>query len=140
MSDRELLFSVTLDDCVLQHFRAGGKGGQHQNKTDSGTRIIHEPSGARGESREGRSQLQNKKNAFRRMTEQPAFTWWVAQETRRLRGELSTEAVVDGMLADPKQTRVEVKDANGRWVEVDPSELKDYEATVTGTRVSVRTK
>lgn len=73
----ELLFSVTLKDCDVQHFRAGGPGGQKQNKTSSGTRVIHRPSGARGESREERSQLQNTKAAFRRMAESPQFRIWV---------------------------------------------------------------
>ena len=63
---RELLFSVTRDDFTIQTFRAGGKGGQKQNKTDSGVRCIHNASGAVGEGRDERSQLQNKKNAFKR--------------------------------------------------------------------------
>lgn len=61
---RKPVLSVTIDDCEVQHFRAGGKGGQHQNKTSSGSRVIHHPSGARGESREERSQPQNTKNVF----------------------------------------------------------------------------
>src|SRR5580693_2462805 len=77
---KELLFSVTLKDCVVQHFRSGGKGGQNQNKRDTGTRVIHKPSGARGESREERSQLQNTKAAFRRMTETAKFKVWVNRE------------------------------------------------------------
>lgn len=49
---RSLLFSVTIKDCEVQTFRAGGCGGQNQKKRDTGVRIIHHPSGARGESRE----------------------------------------------------------------------------------------
>jgi protein subunit release factor B len=60
---RELVLSVTLKDCEVQTFRAGGKGGQNQNKRDTGVRIIHHPSGARGEARDERSQLQNKRLA-----------------------------------------------------------------------------
>lgn len=70
---RELIFSVTLKDCEQQTFRSGGKGGQNQNKRETGVRIIHHPSGARGEARDERSQLQNKKLAFRRMAEHPLF-------------------------------------------------------------------
>jgi Protein chain release factor A len=73
MSDRVKILSVTIHDCDVQHFRAGGKGGQNQNKRDTGTRVIHRPSGARGEARDERSQLQNKRLAFRRMAESPAF-------------------------------------------------------------------
>lgn len=77
---RELILSVTLNDCEVQHFRSGGPGGQNQNKRDTGCRIIHHPSGARGESREERSQLQNKKQAFKRMVQTGAFRMWLARE------------------------------------------------------------
>ena len=73
MSERIKILSVTIHDCDVQHFRSGGKGGQNQNKRDTGTRVIHRPSGARGEARDERSQLQNKKLAFRRMAESPTF-------------------------------------------------------------------
>jgi protein subunit release factor B len=70
---RERILSVTIHDCEVQHFRSGGKGGQNQNKRDTGARVIHHPSGARGESREERSQLQNKRAAFLRMVKSPTF-------------------------------------------------------------------
>ena len=70
---KEKLFSVTLEDCEVQTFRSGGNGGQNQNTRDSGVRVIHPPSGARGESREERSQLQNKRKAFRRMAESASY-------------------------------------------------------------------
>lgn len=70
---RRKVLSVTIDDCVVQHFRSGGSGGQNQNKRDTGTRIIHPPSGARGEARDERSQWQNKKLAWKRMLATPAF-------------------------------------------------------------------
>jgi protein subunit release factor B len=70
---RTRILSVTIHDCEVQTFRSGGKGGQNQNKRDTGVRVIHHPSGARGESREERSQLQNKKLAFRRMVDSKPF-------------------------------------------------------------------
>lgn len=70
---RTRILSVTIHDCEVQHFRSGGKGGQNQNKRDTGTRVIHRPSGARGESREERSQLQNKRKAFVRMAQSREF-------------------------------------------------------------------
>ena len=111
---KELLFSVGIDECEVQTFRAGGKGGQNQNKRDTGIIIIHHPSGARGESREHRSQLQNKKAAFRRMAESPAFRYWVAVRSGRIESE---KEYLERML-DPKNIRVEVKE-NGKWVETD---------------------
>ena len=60
---RHRILSVTPADCELQTFRSGGSGGQNQNKRDTGVRWIHPPSGARGEARDERSQLQNKRLA-----------------------------------------------------------------------------
>ena len=77
MAKRELLFSVTLADCDVQTFAAGGPGGQHQNTSNTAIRITHRESGAVGESREHRSQLQNKKAAFRRMTASGKFRVWL---------------------------------------------------------------
>jgi len=70
---RTKILSVTTADCELQTFRSGGKGGQNQNKRDSGARYVHHPSGARGESREERTQWQNRKIAWRKMVESPVF-------------------------------------------------------------------
>jgi peptide chain release factor 2 len=46
-------------DLTRQVFRCGGPGGQHQNKTESGVRYIHKPTGVAAESRSERSQHQN---------------------------------------------------------------------------------
>ena len=73
---KELLFSLTKKDFELQFFRAGGKGGQKQNKTSSGCRIIHKESGAIGESREQRQQTANKKLAFQRLIQSKEFQIW----------------------------------------------------------------
>ncbi len=45
-------------------FRCGGPGGQHQNKTESGVRYTHLPSGIAAESRSERSQHKNSDNAM----------------------------------------------------------------------------
>ena len=74
---KQLLFSITAKDLEVQVFRAGGKGGQKQNKTSSAVRIIHRASGAVGEARDERSQHQNKKLAFQRMVASPAFQSWL---------------------------------------------------------------
>lgn len=113
MTERQRVLSVTIHDCEVQTFRSGGSGGQNQNKRDTGVRVIHHPSGARGESREERSQLQNKKTAFRRMVESSAFRAWV----RRQGGEdARLIAAVDREMW-PDRLRVEVRDEEGRWVE-----------------------
>ena len=52
-------------DLEWQHFSTGGPGGQHQNKTQSGARCIHRPTGVRAESRVDKSQHKNKDNALK---------------------------------------------------------------------------
>lgn len=56
-----------LAQCDVETFRSGGKGGQHQNKTDSGVRLIHGPTGVRAASRTDRSQHRNKQVALERL-------------------------------------------------------------------------
>lgn len=80
---RERILHLTKKDFTIQTFRAGGKGGQNQNKRDSGVRIIHPPSGARGEARDQRSQAQNRRSAFMRMYESDEFQLWLRMEHAR---------------------------------------------------------
>lgn len=118
---KDLLFSVTLKDCEVQTFRSGGKGGQNQNKTDSGVRIIHHPSGARGESREERSQLQNKRTAFVRMAESASFQFWARAVANNVKTPLEIEAEVEREMA-PEFLKTEVI-VDGEWVTVSPDSL-----------------
>jgi peptide chain release factor 2 len=52
------------DDLKRDTFRSGGPGGQHQNKTESGVRYTHLPTGIAAESRTERSQHKNDANAL----------------------------------------------------------------------------
>ncbi len=56
--------SDLLEQCRVDVFRSGGKGGQHQNVTESGVRLTHLPTGAVVTSRRFRSQLANKRKAL----------------------------------------------------------------------------
>ncbi len=53
----------------ITFFRSGGPGGQHRNKTETGVRILHPPSGIRVSATERRSQAQNREQAFERLEE-----------------------------------------------------------------------
>lgn len=52
------------DELKRDVFRSGGPGGQHQNKTESGVRYTHLPTGIAAESRSERSQHKNDVNAL----------------------------------------------------------------------------
>lgn len=64
---KELIISYTRKDFRVDTFTAGGPGGQHQNKTQSGVRITHIPTGLSSECREFRNQGRNKKIAFSKL-------------------------------------------------------------------------
>jgi protein subunit release factor A len=56
-----------LAECEVETFRSGGPGGQHQNKTESGVRLTHMPTGIRALARDERSQHRNRALALRRL-------------------------------------------------------------------------
>ena len=94
-------FSVPESDLRWDTFRAGGKGGQNQNKRDSGARVTHIPSGAVGESREERSQLQNKKTAIERMTKTKVFVTWAKMQIALIEeGYQNIEKKLDTLMKD----------------------------------------
>ena len=59
--------ALTVQDVRFEAFRAGGPGGQHQNKTESAVRAIHIASGLSVVAREERSQHRNKALALERI-------------------------------------------------------------------------
>jgi protein subunit release factor A len=56
-----------LAECRIETFRAGGPGGQHQNKTESAVRLTHLPTGITVTARDSRSQHRNRQIALGRL-------------------------------------------------------------------------
>lgn len=112
---KELLFSITRKDFRIDTFRAGGKGGQKQNKTNSGVRVTHIESGAVGESREERSQHVNKERAFKRCIESEVFKRWHRRKTAEI---LANKAEIERQVTESlKPSNIKAEVFNGeKWV------------------------
>ena len=120
---KELLFSVTADDCDWQYLRGTGPGGQKRNKTESKVRCIHRASGAIGESDETRYQPQNRKLAFRKMAETKEFKIWHKLETARLMGDKMTIEEKVERAMNENNIKTEIKQ-DGKWVAVKNLEIE----------------
>jgi protein subunit release factor B len=114
MKKRELLFSITKKDFTIQTFNTGGPGGQNQNKREMGIRIIHKESGAVGESREYKSQLQNRKAAIKRLVEHPKFKIWHTRKVMELEEGRTIEQKVEEMM-NLKNMKIEIKEKD-KWI------------------------
>lgn len=97
-TDEELLAQ-----CRVETFRSGGKGGQHQNTTDSGVRLVHLPTGVRVSSRSERSQHRNKALALTRL-----------RKKLEARNERPTPRVPTKVPKREKARRLEEKRRRGR--------------------------
>jgi len=107
------LFSITKKDFKVQTFRAGGKGGQHQNKTDSAVRIIHPDSGAVGISRNDRSQYRNKKLALQRLVKSKKFKLWIQRRANEIEVGETLEIQVEQSMK-PENLKIEYR-KNNKW-------------------------
>ena len=122
MSERELLFTVTIKDFDVTHTRGSGPGGQHRNKTSTGVRLVHRASGAVAESTEHKSQDQNKREAWRKIRETPEWQRWFRDMVATTAGRPTVAQRVERAMA-PANITTQVLDEKSRWVTVDPEEL-----------------
>src|SRR5262249_59099253 len=76
----DIEIEIRREDVERQTFRSGGPGGQHQNKTESGVRLIHRPTGIVAECRNERSQHKNEDMAWKMLK---AKLYAVEEQKRR---------------------------------------------------------
>ena len=84
MSKKELLFSITKKDFIIEPYKGSGAGGQHRNKTMSCVRMRHPESGAEAIGTEHREQSRNRKAAFRTLVDSKKFKAWYKRKVAEL--------------------------------------------------------
>lgn len=62
--DDTIVVDINPADVRVDLYRASGAGGQHVNRTESAVRLTHTPTGIVAQSQTGRSQFQNKDEAW----------------------------------------------------------------------------
>lgn len=96
----DIEIEIKENDLIMQTFCSGGPGGQHQNKTQSGVRLIHKPTNVRAESRTERSQNKNYDNCIKLLQSR----LYAIEENKRL-GELASRYDSKGEIAFGSQIR-----------------------------------
>jgi peptide chain release factor 2 len=97
--DDDIKIEINEKELEMQTFCSGGPGGQHQNKTQSGVRLIHK-SGVRAESRTERSQPKNYANALALLKSR----LYMIEEQKRM-GDIANRYDAKGEIAFGSQIR-----------------------------------
>lgn len=93
---------IKKEDLRTDTFRASGAGGQHVNKTESGVRFTHIPTGIVSESTDSRSQIKNREIALQRLYVKIKEA--KRQEDQRIRKEQRKSLVGSGDRSDKIRT------------------------------------
>ena len=102
-------------DCEMEFFIAGGPGGQHRNKVETGVRLTHRPTGLVVTATERRSQSANREAAFERMAERLTEL----QRVRKPRKPTRPSTASKQQRLEGKRQRSEIKRARSRKNVVD---------------------
>lgn len=87
-------------DFRLDFFRAGGKGGQKQNKTSSGVRITDLVTGISAEGRDERKRSQNQSNAFYRLVDKLVDFYSEVPQSKLATEVIRSYREIDGRVVD----------------------------------------
>ena len=96
------------DDIRIDFFRASGPGGQHRNKSETGVRLTHLPTGIVVTATESRSRHLNLRQAFARLEAKLAVRNRIViprVPTRPGRGAIERRLEQKRLQAERKRTR-----------------------------------
>lgn len=110
---KELLFSLTEKDFEFSFSHGTGCGGQARNKSLSAVHCKHLLSGAQSYSQDGRSQKDNKIDAFSKLTKSPKFQSWLKIEIMKKSGQM---AEIDRIVESEMKRNVKIEGViDGKW-------------------------
>lgn len=112
---KELLFSITRKDLLVDFFSGTGKGGQHRNKHMNCVRLRHPESGASVTGQSNKSRAANIKEALDNLVADAKFKLWHNKKVNEVLNKMTLEDIVDEMMS-PENIKTEVK-KDGKWVE-----------------------
>ena len=104
------LLTLTAKDFVIWYYSGKGAGGQHRNRHMNCVKISHPESGVTCCGTEQKSRIQNKRMAFKRLTEHPKFKAWLSMKS--LHEEDIKRAV--GEAIKPKHLSIQLW-KEGKW-------------------------
>jgi peptide chain release factor 1 len=122
---KELLFSLTKKDFVVEYYNGTGNGGQNRNKVATACRIRHPASDTTSTCQEERNQKVNRERAFERLLKKPKFKKWLQIETARRMDTLKN--IEERVEQEMKNIKMEVRDENEKFVVVDEQYFIDAE-------------
>jgi protein subunit release factor B len=98
-------------ECEMEFFVAGGPGGQHRNKVETGVRLTHRPTGIVVTATERRSQSANREAAYERLAQRLEER----QQVRRPRRPTRPTGAAKARRREEKSIRSQIKRGRGRF-------------------------
>ena len=101
-----------LQHCEERFVRSGGPGGQKRDKTSSGVRLAHLPTGLSAKATESRSQHENRRRALKRLRWEIALKVRQPVDKERFRPPAAFSAALD------ESGRINMSEKNESWPQV----------------------